>query len=136
MVDGVNGMVGLTIGLLRAHAAAALIFVALLARAGSSSVSMAGAQFESDDSSASRRVKAGRVAAMGLGYLTSALVPGLGFVHSVRTGLIVFIPATVVVLFCITWFRAGRSGWVKAGATTVTIFILAVAAGLLASLAG
>jgi hypothetical protein len=135
-VDGLNGMVGLVIGLLRVHAAASIIFVALLARAGSSSVSMAGAEYESDDTSPNRRVKAGRVTAMGLGYLSSALVPGLGFAFNVRVGLAVFIPASITVLVVITWFRSGRSGWVRAGATTVTIFILAVAAGLLASLAG
>lgn len=136
LVDGLNGMVGLVIGLLHAHAASGIIFVALLARAGSSSVSMAGAEYQSDDSSPNRKVKTGRVAAMGLGYLTSALLPGLGFAHSVRVGMIIFVPATITVLAGITWFRSGRHGWVKAGVTTVIIFGLAVAAGLLASLAG
>lgn len=135
LIDGLNGAVGLTIGLLHSGAAAQLILVALLSRAGSSSVSMAGAQYESDDVSPTRRVKAGRVAAMGCGYLCSALLPGLGFAHSIRTGLIVFIPVTVAILVAITAFRAGHVGWARAGATTVTIFILAVAAGLLASLA-
>lgn len=135
-VDGLNGMVGLVIGLMRVHALSSVIFVALLARAGSSSISMAGAEYESDEDSPSRRIKMGKVTAMGLGYLSSALVPGLGFAFNVRVGLAVFIPASVTVLVAITWFRSGRSGWVRAGATTVTIFILAVAAGLLASLAG
>ena len=40
LIDGLNGMVGLVIGLTRAGAAASLIFVALLARAGSSAVSI------------------------------------------------------------------------------------------------
>lgn len=135
-VDGINGLTGLIIGLLFSHAASAIIFTAILARAWSSSVSMAGAQFESDTEQASRKVKAGKVTAMGLGYLASAMLPGLGFGLGIRAGIAVFIPAVVIVLAVITWFRAGRSGWVKAGATTVTIFILAVAAGLLASLAG
>ena len=77
----------------------------------------------------------GKVTAMGLGYLSCALIPGWDRLN-IRVGLAVFIPASIVVLVAITWFRSGRSGWVKAGATTVTIFILAVAAGLLASLAG
>jgi hypothetical protein len=131
LVDGLNGAVGLTIGLLRAHAAAALIFVALLARAGSSSVSMAGAQYESDDSAPSGAVRWGRVAAMGLGYLTSALLPGLGFAFSRQLGIAVFVPVTIV-----TWTRAGREGWLRAAATTLIIFVLAVAAGLAASFAG
>jgi hypothetical protein len=45
MVDGINGAVGLVIGLLRSHAAAQIILVALLSRAGSSAVSMAGAEY-------------------------------------------------------------------------------------------
>jgi hypothetical protein len=136
LIDGLNGMVGLVIGLMRVHAVATVIFVALLARAGSSSVSMAGAQYESDDTAPSKRVRWGRIAAMGSGYLTSALVPGLGFSVSKHTGLIVFIPATVLVLVVITWFRAGKVGWLVATATTLTIFALAVGAGFLASLAG
>lgn len=136
LIDGLNGMVGLVIGLMRDRAAASLIFVALLARAGSSSVSMAGAQYEADDTPASRRVRWGKVTAMGCGYLTSALLPGIGFSVSTAAGLAVFIPATVVVLVCITWFRSGRAGWAHAAATTALIFGLAVAAGLLASLAG
>ena len=136
-VDGINGAVGLVIGLLHSHAAAALIFVALLARAGSSAVSMAGAEFESgEDPDAGSRVRAGRVTAMGLGYLTSALAPGLGFAFGVRPGLIVFIPAAAAVLAVITWSRSRQAGWPKATATTLIIFLLAVGAGLLASLAG
>ena len=34
LIDGLNGMVGLFIGLMRVHAVAAVIFLALLARAG------------------------------------------------------------------------------------------------------
>jgi hypothetical protein len=135
-VDGVNGLTGLIFGLLLAHTTSAIIFTAILARAWSSAISMAGAEYESDTEPASRKVKIGKVAAMGLGYLASAMLPGLGFASSIRAGLAVFIPAVIVVLAVITWFRSGRSGWVKAGLTTVTIFTLAVAAGLLASLAG
>lgn len=136
LVDGLNGAVGLTIGLLRSHAAAALIFVALLARAGSSSVSMAGAQYEADDSAPDQAIRWGRVAAMGAGYLASALVPGLGFLVGIHMGMIVFVPAAIAVLAVITWTRARSTGWLKAAITTIVIFILAVAAGLLASLAG
>lgn len=136
LIDGLNGMVGLVIGLMRVRAVAAVIFVALLARAGSSSVSMAGAQYESDDTAPSKRVRWGRIAAMGCGYLTSALVPGLGFSVSTHAGLIVFVPATILVLVVITWFRSGKVGWWRAAATTLTIFMLAVGAGFLASLAG
>jgi carbon monoxide dehydrogenase subunit G len=56
LIDGLNGAVGLIIGLLHVHAGAALIFVAILSRAGASCVSMAGAQFESSDASA-RKVR-------------------------------------------------------------------------------
>lgn len=136
LIDGLNGMVGLVIGLMRVHAAAAVIFVALLARAGSSSVSMAGAQYQSDDTAGSGRVRWGRIAAMGCGYLTSALLPGLGFSAGTHAGLVVFVPATVLVLAGIIWFRSGRAGWWRAAAATLLIFALAVAAGLLASLAG
>ena len=136
LIDGLNGMVGLVIGLMRVHALAAVVFVALLARAGSSSISMAGAEYESDDTAGSRRVRWGRIAAMGCGYLTSALVPGLGFSVSTHAGLIMFIPATILILMAITWFRSGKVGWPVAAATTLTIFALAVGAGFLASLAG
>jgi len=136
LIDGLNGMVGLVIGLLRVHAVAAVIFVALLARAGSSSVSMAGAQYESADPGESRRQRWSRVAAMGLGYLASALTPGLGFAVSTRAGLIVFIPVTAAILAGITWFRSSTAGWLRAALTTAVIFILAVGAGLAASLAG
>lgn len=135
LVDGLNGMVGLVIGLMRVHAAASVIFVALLARAGSSSISMAGAQYQADETAQSTRVRWGRIAAMGCGYLASALLPGAGFSVSTRAGLIVFVPATVAVLAGITWFRSGKAGWWRAAVTTVTIFVLAVAAGFLASLA-
>jgi hypothetical protein len=138
LIDGLNGMVGLVIGLSRSHAAASLIFVALLARAGSSSVSMAGAQYQAGDQDASRRVRWGRIAAMGFGYLISALVPGSGFAVSTELGWAVFIPATAVILTGIMWFRSSQPGigWAKAAATTLTIFVLAVGAGFLASLAG
>lgn len=136
LIDGLNGMVGLVIGLGHIHAAASIIFTALLARAGSSSISMAGAQYEADDSAASQRVRWLRIAAMGGGYLTSALIPGIGFGVSLSLGFIFFIPATLVILTCITWFRSGKVGWLKAAATTLVIFGLAVGAGLLASLAG
>ena len=136
LIDGLNGMVGLVIGLMRVHAIATVIFVALLARSGSSSVSMAGAQYESDDTASSRRVRWGRIAAMGAGYLASALLPGLGFSVSTHAGLIVFIPATILILAVITWFRSGKVGWPVAALTTLTIFALAVGAGFLASLAG
>jgi uncharacterized membrane protein len=135
LIDGLNGAVGLIIGLLHVHAAAALIFTAILARAGASCVSMAGAQFESSDDSA-RKVRYTRVAAMGLGYLTSALLPGLGFAFNVHLGVLVFIPVSVVILAVITWTRAKRAGWLKAAITTLVIFVLAVAAGLLAGLVG
>jgi hypothetical protein len=127
-------MAGLVIGLTRVHAAAAVIFVAVLARAGSSSVSMAGAQYQSEDGAG--RARWGRIAAMGLGYLTSALLPGLGFALGIRAGWIVFVPATAAVLAVVTWFRSGTAGWLRAAATTAAIFVLAVGAGLLAALAG
>lgn len=135
LIDGLNGAVGLTIGLLHVHAAAALIFTALLARAGASCVSMAGAQFESSDTSA-RKVRYTRVAAMGLGYLTSALLPGLGFAFNIHLGIVVFIPVTAAILTVITWTRSRRVGWVKAAVTTLVIFVLAVGAGLAAGLVG
>lgn len=134
LIDGLNGAVGLIIGLLHVHAAAALIFVAILSRAGASCVSMAGAQFESNDDSA-RKVRFARVAAMGVGYLTSALLPGLGFAFNIHIGVAVFIPVTAAILLIITWTRSRRVGWLKAAITTLVIFVLAVAAGLLAGLA-
>lgn len=179
LIDGLNGMVGLVIGLSRVHAVTAVIFTALLARAGSSAVSMAGAQYESSDlpgliakprvalseeeaarfretfadkaerepllvlvprretpPDASARVRWLRIAAMGGGYLASALLPGLGFAVSLRAGWALFVPATVAVLASVTWFRSGTVGWRKATVTTLVIFGLAVGAGLLASLAG
>lgn len=135
LTDGLNGMVGLVTGLMRVHTAASVIFVALLARAGASGVSMAGAQYQSEGPEVRTRVRWGRIAAMGFGYSLSALVPGLGFAISTRAGLIFFIPATIAVLAGITWFRSGKIGWRKATTTTLIIFVLAVAAGLLASLA-
>ena len=135
LIDGLNGAVGLTIGLLHVHAAAALIFTALLARAGASCVSMAGAQFESSDTSA-RKFRYTRFAAMGLGYLTSALLPGLGFAFNIHLGIVVFIPVTAAILTVITWTRSRRVGWVKAAVTTLVIFVLAVGAGLAAGLVG
>jgi VIT1/CCC1 family predicted Fe2+/Mn2+ transporter len=134
LVDGLNGAVGLIIGLSRSHAAAQLIFVALLARAGSSSVSMAGAQYEADDSAPNQKIRWGRVAAMGAGYLASALLPGAGFAFNLHAGWVILIPTTLAILSAITWTRAKKAGWVKAAATTALIFILAVAAGLAASL--
>ena len=136
LVDGLNGMVGLVIGLSRAGEAAAVIFVALMSRAGSSAVSMAGAQYQAGDPGVPGRVRWGRITSMGCGYLTSALVPGLGFSVSARLGWLVFIPATAAILAAITWFRSAADGWVRAAVTTVVIFVLAVAAGLAASLAG
>ncbi len=135
LIDGLNGAVGLTIGLLHAHAAATLVFVALLARAGSSAVSMAGAQFQSG-SETNNRLRMGLVTAMGLGYLTSALLPGLGFAFGLRPGVLVFVPASIAILIVITWARAHHDGWPKASMTTLVVFVLAVATGLLASLAG
>lgn len=136
LVDGLNGLAGLVIGLLHVHAAAAIIFTAILARAGASCVSMAGAQYESDNSSPTLRARMAKVGAMGVGYLTSALLPGLGFAFNIHLGIVVFIPVTAVVLAAITWTRSRRVGWVKAAITTIVIFVLAVGAGLLAGLVG
>lgn len=136
LIDGLNGAVGLVIGLLHSHAASVIIFVALMARAGSSSVSMAGAQYQADNTAHSRMTRWGRVAAMGLGYLTSALVPGIGFAISTRVGLVIFAPATLLILGTIIWYRSGEAGWLKATTTSLLIFVLAVAVGLAASFIG
>jgi hypothetical protein len=136
LIDGVNGAVGLVIGLLGSGAGPAIVLAALLARAGSSAVSMAGAEYEANDDKVSRRVRVNRVAAMGGGYLTSALLPGLGFAVSSSVGLSVFIPATIAILLLISWFRHRKVGWVSALMTTLIVFFLAVGAGLLASLVG
>jgi hypothetical protein len=71
---------------------------------------------------------------MGVGYLASALVPGIGFAYSTHLGVIIFVPACIVILAAITWTRSRSTGWLKAAVTTVVIFALAVGAGLLASL--
>lgn len=138
LIDGLNGMVGLVIGLSHSRVRHELIFIALLARAGSSAVSMAGAQYQAGSDGKDPRARWGGIAAMGLGYLTSALLPGLGFAVSSRLGWTVFIPATVIILTGIAWFResAPGVGWARAVLTTLLIFGLAVGAGLLASLAG
>jgi hypothetical protein len=96
---------------------------------------MAGAQYESGEAEADQRLRWLRIAAMGLGYLTSALVPGLGFGISAQDGWAVFVPMTVLILAGITWFRASTVGWVRAVVTTMAIFGMAVGAGLLASMA-
>lgn len=134
LVDGINGAVGLVIGLLRSHATAEIILVALLSRAWSSGVSMAGAQYESDVSGDSRRLVFGRVGAMGAGYLSSAMLPGLGFALGIHLGLVVFIPGTLLILATIIWFRSRHERLVVASATTLVIFGLAVLTGFLASL--
>lgn len=136
LIDGLNGAVGLIIGLLHSHAASVIIFVALMARAGSSSVSMAGAQYQADNTAHSAWAKWGRVAAMGLGYLTSALLPGIGFAVNTHVGLLIFVPATLLILGTIVWYRSSEAGWLRAAATTLIIFVLAVVVGLAASLAG
>ena len=133
LMDGLNGAVGLVIGLLNSSAAASVILVALLSRAFSSSISMAGAQYQSDEVPAGR---ARRTMAMGVGYLSSAALPGVGFTVSIHAGVAVFIPSAVVILGVIIWVRHEHGGWVKATVTTLTIFVLAVAAGFLASLIG
>jgi hypothetical protein len=97
---------------------------------------MAGAQYEADDTAPNQSIRWGRVAAMGVGYLASALIPGIGFAFSLRAGWIVFIPTAITILVVITWTRSARCGWAKAAVTTAAIFILAVAAGLAASLIG
>jgi hypothetical protein len=134
LIDGLNGAVGLIVGLLHAHAAASLIFVAILSRAGASSVSMAGAEYESAESGKGW-LRTQKVAAMGAGYLTSALLPGLGFAFGIRPGLIVFVPASIAILGVVAWYRHTEVGWRKAIITTVVIFALAVIVGLLAGLA-
>ena len=108
--------------------------MALLSRAGSSGVSMAGAQYESDDTGDPQRLVFGRVAAMGAGYLCSALLPGLGFALGIHVGLIIFIPGTLLILATITWFRSRYERLWVATATTLVIFGLAVLTGFLASL--
>lgn len=133
LVDGINGAVGLVIGLMRSHAASQIILVALLSRAWSSGVSMAGAQYESDATGDPRRLVFGRVGAMGAGYLTSAMLPGLGFALGINAGLIIFIPATLLILVTIIWFRSRQERLLVATATTMVIFGLAVLTGFLAS---
>ena len=136
LVDGINGAAGLVIGLLGSSASSAIILTALTARAGSSAVSMAGAQYESDESKLPRELRLGRVAAMGGGYLTSALLPGLGFAVGIEVGVAVFVPSAAVILVVIAWARHRRAGWAKAVLTTLAIFAMAIGAGLLASAVG
>ena len=136
LVDGINGAAGLVIGLLGSSASSAIILTALTARAGSSAVSMAGAQYQSDQSELPRKLRLGRVAAMGGGYLTSALLPGLGFAVGIEVGVAVFVPSAAVILVVIAWARHRRAGWAKAVLTTLAIFAMAIGAGLLASAVG
>jgi hypothetical protein len=133
LIDGLNGMVGLVIGLGRSGEAAAVIFTAVMSRAGSSAVSMAGAQYQAGDRRVGPPVRWARIAAMAVGYLISAVIPALGFAFNLHAGWAVFVPATAAILFAITWFRSGRDGWVRAVVTTLLIFTLAVGAALLAS---
>ena len=131
LIDGLNGAVGLVIGLLSSSVAAPIIAVALLSRAGSSSVSMAGAELESDECDKGLLYK--RTAAMGLGYLTSALLPGLGFLIDLHFGIPFFTLTTILLLVIIANFRAKQVGWFRSIRTTLVIFVLAVGAGLLAT---
>lgn len=75
LIDGLNGMVGLVVGLGRSGEAAAVIFAAVLSRAGSSAVSMAGAQYQAGDRGVGPLVRWARIAAMAIGYLISAIIP-------------------------------------------------------------
>jgi hypothetical protein len=133
IIDGLNGAIGLIVSLLWAKAATGLIVAALLARAGSSSISMGGAEYETDADEETRRVRLERVLAMMAGYLISALVPGAGFLISRHVGTIWVFPTTAACLGAIIWARSRLHPLKSAVLLTLGIFGAAVGAGILAS---
>ena len=132
LIDGLNGATGLIVGLLMVQASVRTILVALLAVGGASTVSMAGAEYLSDEPNDKVLLK--KVVAMGLGFLAGTLLPGLGFIFSVGCGALLLVPMAALLLLIVIRFRADKAGWTKASVATIVIFGLAVGAGLLANL--
>jgi hypothetical protein len=132
LIDGLNGAVGLIVSLSWHKAGSVLIITALLARAGSSAVSMGGAQYMADEHKDS--YKHLRVVAMIGGYLTSALGTGVGFLFSQSLGHIVTIIVSVVCLAVIVYARSRTQVLWKALLVTLGIFGTAVGVGIGAAL--
>ena len=132
LLDGLNGGVATAIGLLVAGAPAHLVAVALLSRAAGSSISMGGSEYETDETSPTRRIRVLRVAAMMIGYLTSAVIPSIGYFYSKSWGVGWSIPAVVICLGVVVWVRSRQHSLKNAVAITALIFSLSVAAGLAA----
>lgn len=133
-VDGLNGSVGLIVGMLAAHAATPAIVAAVLASAAASTVSMAGAQYEADDDVEATTVRWARVGAMGVGYLTASILPAIGFFLSRSAGKLLLPLVAAVMLGLIATGHTHRHSWPAAIAGSVIIFALAVTVGVAAGL--
>src|ERR1035437_5950842 len=118
-VDGLNGAVGLLVGLLAAHAATNLIVVGIIAQAIPSTVSMAGAEFESDEETETRHVRLAKVAAMAIGFLGASIAPAAGFFFSRHLGVAALPPICTTLLFAISAKRPERHGWLNADRKSV-----------------
>jgi len=135
-MDGLNGAVGLVVSFLWAKAATKLIVTALLARAGSSSISMGGAEYETDEDEEPVRTRVLRVLSMMAGYLVSAVIPGAGYLVSRHAGTVWLVPSTAACLSVVVWARSRQHPLWKALLITTVIFSAAVGAGILASIVG
>ena len=132
MIDGLNGTVGILVGLLASGASAKSIAVALAGKTIASAISMGGAEYEADPTANPKLMRA-KVIAMGIGYSLASLLPGIGFFFTRQFGIILFIPITIFFLFLMSQFRAQNLGWRRSIVRTLVIFFLAVGGGILAS---
>jgi VIT1/CCC1 family predicted Fe2+/Mn2+ transporter len=132
MIDGLNGTVGVLIGLLAGNASAKSIAIALASKTIASAISMGAAEYDSDVVGSPKMMRA-KVITMGIGYSLASLLPGIGFFFSRQLGIVLFVPITIFFLFIMSQFRAQNLGWRRSIIRTLVIFFLAVGGGILAS---
>ena len=131
MIDGINGSAAVVVSLLISRVAAAGILAAILSKSFGSTVSMAGAEDETDDSN--KRLRRERTLGMGVGYMIGSALCGMGFFINETVGIIVFSIVTTIILISIAGFKASKLGWRKSLGKTLLIFCAAVGSAFLAS---
>ncbi len=133
LIDGLNGSNTTVLTLILFPIAtlpnliSRMVTIQVVTRAVTSSISMGGAI----DNSTSERNSFLCGLSTGLGYFTSAVVPIIGFFFNETTGIVVFIPMVILMLFIITKLDVRKIGFKKNIIRTLFLYILAVGSGVL-----
>ena len=136
--DGINGSSTTVLAaVLFPVATPAMISLGIIKEVGgrglTSAISM-GTDVDNADECTTKGVSFMKGVATALGYLTSAVIPALGFIFGETKGIIWFIPVAFIMLVIIAKIDVKHRGFERSMARTMLFYCLAVGAGLLVPL--